>query len=192
VVSLKKLQAIVVLRNNLLSNDFLQSLISTNLSLRRIELGGLPFEFQTRIRLEGGVEPLCECFRTTLEVVRFEYCAALGDETIRVIAKQLGPQLKELAIVRNFTEKIAKIGDSSLLDLASHCPNIEALSLVHSRRFSEKVGTYVGMMNKLKILDLSHCTVSNSLVPLKNCLQLEEIKLAGDSWVRDLVLRSIS
>lgn len=62
-ISLKRLKEIVILRNNLISNEFLQSLTGTSLPLSRLELGGRPTEFQTRIKLEGGVEHFCDYFK---------------------------------------------------------------------------------------------------------------------------------
>lgn len=62
-VSLKHLREIVILRNNLISNDFLQSLTGSSLNLKRLELGGKPTEFQTKIKLEGGIEHFCDYFK---------------------------------------------------------------------------------------------------------------------------------
>jgi hypothetical protein len=60
---LKKLKEIIVLRNNVITNEFLQNLTGTSLSLRRIELGGKPSEFQSKLRLEGGIEHFCDFFK---------------------------------------------------------------------------------------------------------------------------------
>jgi len=86
-VSLKHLREIVILRNNLISNDFLQSLTGSSLNLKRLELGGKPTEFQTKIKLEGGIEHFCDYFKNQLQVIRFEYCTSIGEEAIKVIAK---------------------------------------------------------------------------------------------------------
>lgn len=80
-----------MLRNNVVSNEFLQSLTGTSLNIRRIELGGKPNEFQTRLKLEGGIEHFCDYFKQKIEIVRFEYCASLGEEAIKVVAKTMGP-----------------------------------------------------------------------------------------------------
>lgn len=107
----------------------------------------------------------------------------------------MGPALKELSVVRNFTEKLARIGDSAMLELSNHCPNLKKLEVIYTRRFGDRLGEYLGSGNlrNLKYLDLSYCTITNSLEPMvKGCPNLEEFKLAGDSWIRDLVLRSIA
>jgi len=195
VISLKKISDIIILRNNLISSEFLQSLTGTNLNIRRIELGGNPHEFQTKLKLEGGIEHFCEYFKFKLQVIRLEYCPMIGEEAIKVIARTMGANLRELAVVRNFTEKLAKISDSAFFELSNHCPNLKRLEILYSRRFGDKLGEYLGSgtLQNLEYLDLSNCTIVTSLESLcTGCPNLKEFKLAGDSWIRDLVLRSIA
>lgn len=47
-------------------------------------------------------------------MIRFEYCSAVGQEVIKEIARTMKGSLKELSVVRNFTEKIARIGDQAI------------------------------------------------------------------------------
>ena len=91
--------------------------------------------------------------------MRFEYCAKIGGETIAKIAESMRDSLTHLAIVRNFNEKAAKIDDDAIECLARHCPSLEHLEIVYSRKFDEKICRNLGsgkLMN-LKTLDLSYC-----------------------------------
>ena len=93
--------------------------------------------------------------------MRFEYCAKIGGETIAKIAESMRDSLTHLAIVRNFNEKAAKIDDDAIECLARHCPNLEHLEIIYSRKFDEKICRNLGsgkLMN-LKTLDLSYCPI---------------------------------
>lgn len=107
----------------------------------------------------------------------------------------MGTALKSLAVVRNFTEKLARISDAALFDLQAHCPNLQHLEVVFTRKFDAKIGQYLGSgsLRNLVYLDLSHCTIPSSLEALAaGCPRLTEFKLAGDAWIRDLVFKSIA
>ena len=101
VISLKKISDIIILRNNLISSEFLQSLTGTNLNIRRIELGGNPHEFQTKLKLEGGIEHFCEYFKFKLQVIRLEYCTMIGEEACGIGAADHGQALFGLVLLND-------------------------------------------------------------------------------------------
>lgn len=49
-------------------------------------------------------------FSAGIREVRFEYCAKIGSETIVKLAQSC-PELRKLAVIRNFNEKSARIDD---------------------------------------------------------------------------------
>ena len=105
------------------------------------------------------------------------------------------PNLTKLAVIRNFNEKSARIDDSCLEVLASCCPKLESLELVYSRKFDSMVCQNIGSggLSNLVYLDLSYCPIQVSMEPIvTGCPKLNELKLAGDSWIRKLVLHSIA
>lgn len=75
---------------------------------------------------------------SALRVIRFEYCAKIGSETIIKLAESC-PELQKLAIIRNFNEKSARIDDQCVEVLSACCPHLERLELVYSRKFDEQI-----------------------------------------------------
>ena len=66
---------------------------------------------------------------------------------------------------------------------------------MYSRKFDELICRHLGSggLSKLVYLDLSYCPVQVSMEPVVvGCPHLHELKLAGDSWIRKLVLHSIA
>ena len=111
------------------------------------------------------------------------------------LAETMNTSLKHLAVIRNFNEKSAKIDDEAIEALSTCCPNLEHLEIVYSRKFDDKICRHLGNGNvrNLKLLDLSYCPIQCSMEPLiAGCPQLYELKLAGDSFIRKLVLQSIT
>jgi len=130
----------------------------------------------------------------TLRKIRFEYCAKIGSETIIKLAESC-PELRELAIIRNYNEKSARIDDRCVEVLAACCPLLERLDLVYSRKFDGQICSALGSGNlgNLVYLDLSYCPIQVSMEPIvQGCPRLLELKLAGDAWIRKLVLYSIA
>lgn len=120
-----------------------------------------------------------------LKKVRFEYCTKIGDLAIQSLTKRYWQSLEEVAIIRNYFEKTAKISDDSFKQL-QNCQKLKKLELTYSRRFEDKIALNLGKnFPKLKVLNLSHCPIQVTLEPLcDGCPNLEELNLGGDSWVR--------
>ena len=194
---LRKLQEIIVLRNNNLTDEFfgiLSSKDGTNLNLKRLEIGGKFNEFQHEISFDPFAMFL-NFMVGRIETIRFEYCSKVGDEFITKIAETQKGSLRELAVIRNFNEKSAKISDVALNQLATQCPNLKKLEIVYTRKLGNLVAENLGNGNlrNLTYLDLSYCPIAVTLDPLcSGCPALTEFKLAGDSWIRDMALKSIA
>ena len=189
----KHINYISLLRNNKITNDVFNILRSDIQVMEGLELGGKPTEFQHNISLDG-IENLCETHRS-IKYIKFEYCSKIGSETIMKLATTLHDSLRHLSIIRNFNEKSARIDDEATEALATCCPNLEHLEIVYSRKFDERICRNLGNGNllRLQVLDLSYCPIQCSMEPLiKGCPDLFELKLAGDSFIRKLVLLSIA
>ena len=129
---------------------------------------------------------------SALKVIKFEYCAKIGSETLIKLAESC-PKLREVAIIRNFNEKSARIDDRCVEVLSACCPKLKRLELVYSRKFDEQICLSLGILSKLVYLNLSYCPIQVSMEPIVHgCPRLRELKLAGDSWVRFCVLHSIA
>ena len=66
---------------------------------------------------------------------------------------------------------------------------------MYSRKFDGNICASLGSggLPNLAILDLSYCPIQVSMEPIvTGCPRLHELKLAGDSWIRKLVLHSIA
>ena len=133
-------------------------------------------------------------FSHAVKEIKFEYCSKIGSETIIKIAENC-PDLRKLSIIRNFNEKSARIDDYCLEVLSNRCPNLERLELVYSRKFDGSICQHLGNggLANLVYLNLSYCPILVSMEPIVDgCPRLHELKLAGDSWIRKLVLHSIA
>lgn len=100
-----------------------------------------------------------------------------------------------MSVIRNFNEKSARIDDSCVEVISNRCPKLERLELVYSRKFDEMICQHLGNGNlsMLKYLNLSYCPIQVSMEPIvQGCPLLNEVKLAGDSWIRKLVIYSIA
>lgn len=84
---LSRVRHLSVLRNTRLTNEFFTTLTSKVQDLQGLEMGGRPDAFQHNISLDG-VENLCSISNDAqnLRIVRFEYCAKIGSETIVKLA----------------------------------------------------------------------------------------------------------
>ena len=191
---LQNIKYLSLLRNNKLTNEFFTTLTSKVRDLEGLEMGGKPNAFQHNLSLDG-VENLCAMeFSMAIKEIKFEYCSKIGSETIIKIAENC-PDLRKLSIIRNFNEKSARIDDYCLEVLSERCPNLERLELVYSRKFDERICQSLGSggLSKLVYLNLSYCPIQVSMEPIiHGCPRLHELKLAGDSWIRKLVLHSIA
>ena len=99
-------------------------------------------------------------FSAAIREMKFEYCAKIGTETIIKIAENC-PELRKLAVIRNFNEKSARIDDSCLEVLSQCCPHLEKLELVYSRKFDGMICQFIGSggLSNLTYLNLSYCPV---------------------------------
>jgi hypothetical protein len=109
VKALEDLEDFAALRSPHLGNDVLEALGS---KLKRIAIGGLPYDYNECISLEG-----IETLTSPLTHVRFEYCTKVGDQAIKELSGRLSSTLTELAVIRNFYEKVAKLSDDSIKSL---------------------------------------------------------------------------
>jgi len=175
--ALEDLESLAALRCPRLGNDVLEALGSR---VARVALGGLPEDYNEAISLEG-----IEAMHGKLTHVRFEYCTKVGDMAVKEIASRFCPTLVEVAVIRNFYEKVAKISDESIKFLQK-CKKLRKLELVHTRRFDDNLALYLSQgYEHLKVLNLTHCPIHVSLELLATgCPYLEELNISGDSWVK--------
>lgn len=126
-----------------------------------------------------------------LTKVRFEFCTRIGDETIKALAHAYSRQLKDLAVVRNYYEKVSKISDACFTYLQP-CTNLLNLSIIYSRKFEDHLALNLSLRH-LQTLNLSGCPIHVTLEPLaSSCPHLEELNLSGDSWVKRQALLGIA
>ena len=133
-------------------------------------------------------------FASEVRQIKFEYCSKIGTETVVKLAESC-PYLRKLSVIRNFNEKSAKIDDNCIQVISECCPMLERLQIIYSRKFDGNICQLIGSGNlsKLVFLDLSYCPIQVSMEPIiTGCPFLHELKLAGDSWIRKLVLHSIA
>ena len=168
-----------------IGNDVLEAL---GKRVSRLAVGGLPDDYNEAISLEG-----VEAIQGPLSHVRFEYCTKVGDMAIKEIGCRFSGTLVEVAVIRNFYEKVAKISDESIKSLQK-CKKLKTLELVHTRRFDDNLALYLSQgFEALRVLNLTHCPVHVSLEPLAEaCPRLEELNLSGDSWVKRQALLGIA
>lgn len=76
---LSSLTKFVLLKNTKVNNDIFFYLKNLN-NLNHLEIGGLPTEFNNNLTFEG-IENLT-LLKSNLKVLRFEYCAKIGDLSI--------------------------------------------------------------------------------------------------------------
>jgi len=144
----------VLLKNTKVNNDVFFYLKNCN-NLKHLEIGGMPTDFNNNLTFEG-IENLT-LLRSNLRVLRFEYCAKIGDLSIQLINKRFGENLEEFSVVRNYFDKVSKISDDCLKSFAT-CPKLRKLELVYSRKFDLNVATYLAKyFSNLRVLNLSGC-----------------------------------
>ncbi len=114
---LEHIRYLSLLRNTRLTDDIFTQLVNKTKVLEGVEMGGKPDDYQHNISLDG-IEILCSLnFTTAIKSLKFEYCSKIGSETIIKLAESC-PELRELTVIRNFSEKSARIDDSCIEALA--------------------------------------------------------------------------
>lgn len=159
--------------------------------LENFSFGGSPTVYNMHFSLEG-LEAFKEA-KLSLKVIRIEYCTKIGDGCVELMGAQFRENLRELHIVRNIYEKTAKISDDAIKHL-KFCPNLERLSLVHTRKLREQFHLNVAeFLPNLKYLNIRNCPLQEDLSILAvKCPLLEEVDMSGDSWVKSVSILGIA
>jgi len=127
-----------------------------------------------------------------LAYLRIEYCTKIGDESIEVLTKKYRDSLKEFHLIRNCYEKCSKISDKSI-NYLKKCSNLEQLTFIYVRKFSEEFHIHLSSMKNLKYLNLTDCPILEDLSILnEGCPRLEEVNMSGDSWIRKITVLGLS
>ena len=109
---LNQIETFKLLKNTKVNYEIFLALSLNCPNLKHLEIGGLPNEFNNNITYEG-IESLTK-LKSKLKVIKFEYCAKIGDLCIQTLVQHFGPSLEEFSVIRNYFEKVAKISDESL------------------------------------------------------------------------------
>jgi hypothetical protein len=159
--------------------------------LEVLEIGGLANEFNMKLSLNG-IQALCNT-RSPLKVATFEFCAKIGNKAIEALCRTFGSTLRELHVIRNYTEKTALISEEGT-EAFKYARGIEKLTIEHTGNFADSLATQLATyLPRLRELSLSECLVRCSLEPLATgCPQLICMNLAGDSWVTEIALRGLA
>lgn len=120
-----------------------------------------------------------------LKKVNFEYCTKIGKKAIGVLSHLFADTLQEISIVRNCLEECAKIDDEAMRMLAP-CKYLKRITIIYTRKFGEDVINLISVsFPKLEYLNLRECLIQcNFSVLGETCLNLAEINLSGDSWIK--------
>ena len=98
----------------------------------------MPNDYSDDISLEG-IESLALLKKPHgLKRIRIEYCTKVGDQAIQQIAKRFYHCLEEIAIIRNYYEKAARVSVEAFRYLQG-CPLLKKIEIGYSRKFDEKL-----------------------------------------------------
>ena len=185
------IETLTLLRCPYLTNGIFAYLVKYCTNLKRLEIGGEAKKYNNNFSIEG-FQTLTN-IKSSLKIIRIEYCSRVGNKTIELLAKKFSTNLKEFEIIRNYYEKCSKISDEGLESL-HYCPNLEKLSINYSRKFRENAHIHIAnSLHKLVLLNLRECPLQEDLSILRNeCPLLEEVNFSGNSWVKSNALMGLS
>lgn len=165
-----------------ITNQSLYLIVKYCTSLTRLELGGMPTNYNSNLSLEG-FEQFNQA-RFQLEEIKLEYCDHVGDKVVQLFANKFSKNLRSLVIIRNCFEKCAKISDAGIKSL-QQCPDMTKLQITYSRKFRENFHIYISsFLHRLRYLGIRECPLQEDLSVLtEGCPLLEEIDMSGDSYV---------